>query len=166
MDLLDFEATDLYYLQADSEEVQQLIQDAGLNYENGSAELPLLKAYLRAPESLNVLIALNRFYYYQHRLNEALLTSEKALEIIRRRIEFPAHWPEVEMRHILEAPKEQLSWVRLYLFTLKSIGFLKMRLRDLSFSRQVFEKLTTLDQENRIGAQGLLDLLNQIENEP
>ena len=83
MDLLDFETHELYFQQEDSVEVQQLILKAGETYENGEAELPLLQAFLRSPESLNVLVALNRFYYYQHRLSEALLISERALGIIR-----------------------------------------------------------------------------------
>ncbi len=161
MDLLDFEARDLYFEQEDSPEVQQLIEQAGSAYEHGEAELPLLQAFLRAPTSLNVLVALNRFYYYQHRLSEALLISEKALRIIRSRLAFPEDWNTLELQHITEAPKEQLSWVRLYLFTLKSIGYLKMRMHQLEPSKAIFEKLTTVDREDRIGANGLLELVIQ-----
>ncbi len=161
MDLLDFEARDLYFEQEDSPEVQQLIEQAGSAYEHGEAELPLLQAFLRAPNSLNVLVALNRFYYYQHRLSEALLISEKALRIIRSRLAFPEDWNTLELQHITEAPKEQLSWVRLYLFTLKSIGYLKMRMHQLEPSKAIFEKLTTVDREDRIGANGLLELVIQ-----
>ncbi len=161
MDLLDFEARDLYFEQEDSPEVQQLIKQAGSAYEHGEAELPLLQAFLRAPTSLNVLVALNRFYYYQHRLSEALLISEKALRIIRSRLAFPEDWNTLELQHITEAPKEQLSWVRLYLFTLKSIGYLKMRMHQLEPSKAIFEKLTTVDREDRIGANGLLELVIQ-----
>ncbi len=95
MDLLDFEAKDLYFEREDPQEVQELIKFASERYASGEAELPLLKAYLRAPESLNVLVALNRFYYYQHRLQEALLVSEKALAIIRSGIDFPENWQTV-----------------------------------------------------------------------
>jgi hypothetical protein len=161
MDLLDFEPHDLYYLQEDSVEVQQLIQKAGETYENGEAELPLLQAFLRSPESLNVLVALNRFYYYQHRLSDALLISERALGIISARLEFPDDWQTLQLQHISDAPKEQLSWIRLYLFTLKSIGFLKMRLYEMEPSKAIFEKLVALDSEDRIGAQALLELVNR-----
>ncbi len=165
MDLLDFEAIDLYYDKEDSEDVQTLINQAGNNYENGAAELPLLKAYLRAPESLNVLVAINRFYYYQHRLEEALLISEKAINIIIARLDFPTDWRQLSMQHITDAPKEQLSWVRLYLFTLKSIGFLKLRMLELDESREIFEKLVSVDTENRIGGQALLDLVRNSQAE-
>lgn len=128
-------------------------------YGSGEAELPLLQAYLRAPQSLNVLVALNRFYYYQHRLTEALMISEKALHLIRQNINFPNDWQQVERSHISDAPKESLTRIRLYLFTLKSIGFLNMRLENLELSRAIFEKLISLDDKDRIGVQGLLEVL-------
>lgn len=161
MDLLDFEAQDLYFEREDSQEVRDLIKFAAELYSSGEAELPLLRAYLLAPESLNVLVALNRFYYYQHRLAEALLISEKALTLIRCGIGFPDDWRQVEMPHISEAPKDLLTKIRLYLFTLKSIGFLNMRMENLALSRSIFEKLVALDAKDRIGAKGLLELVVQ-----
>lgn len=161
MDLLDFDAQGLYFEQEDAAEVQALIKSAAELYGSGEAELPLLQAYLRAPESLNVLVALNRFYYYQHRLAEALLISEQALGLIRRGIDFPDDWRQLEMRHISEAPKDLLTRIRLYLFTLKSIGFLNMRMENLALSQSIFEKLVALDTQDRIGAKGLLELVRQ-----
>lgn len=159
MDLLDFEAKDLYFEREDSQEVQNLIKFASECYASGEAELPLLKAYLKAPESLNVLVALNRFYYYQHRLHDALLVSERALAIIRQSIDFPESWQAIEVHHISDAPKDLLTRIRLYLFTLKSVGFLNMRLDNLTLSRNIFEKLVALDNKDRIGAKGLLEIV-------
>lgn len=161
MDLLQFDAQDLYFEQEDSAEVQVLIKVAAELYGNGDPELPLLQAYLRAPESLNVLVALNRFYYYQHRLEEALLISEKALRLILAGIEFPEDWQQLQMSHISEAPRQNMTRIRLYLFTLKSIGFLNMRLERLELSRGIFEKLVALDDRDRIGAKGLLELVER-----
>lgn len=159
MDLLQFEAQDLYFEKEDSQDVQDLIQYASERYASGEAELPLLQAFLRAPESLNVLVSLNRFYYYQHRLEEALLISERALGLIRPGIDFPEDWRELGLQHISDAPKDLLTRIRLYLFTLKSIGFLNMRLEKLELARAIFEKLVSLDEKDRIGAQGLLELV-------
>lgn len=166
MDLLEFDAKELYFEQQDTQEVQELIKFASELYGSGEAELPLLKAYLRAPESLNVLVSLNRFYYYQHRLDEALLISEKALKLIQYDINFPEDWQQLEARHITEAPKDLLTRIRLYLFTLKSIGFLNMRMENLTLSRSIFEKLITLDVKDRIGVQGLLELVVQRQETP
>jgi tetratricopeptide (TPR) repeat protein len=161
MDLLQFDAQDLYFEQEDPAEVQALIKVAAELYGNGDSELPLLQAYMRAPESLNVLVALNRFYYYQHRLEEALLISEKALHLILAGIDFPEDWQQLQMSHISAAPKQKMTRIRLYLFTLKSIGFLNMRLERLELSRGIFEKLVALDDRDRIGAKGLLELVER-----
>lgn len=161
MDLLQFEAKELYFEQADSDEVEALIRSASDNYGSGEAELPLLKAYLRAPQSLNVLVALNRFYYYQHRLEEALLISERALELIRVGLDFPRDWQRLSPDQINQAPKDSLTRIRLYLFTLKSVGFLNMRLENLTLSQDIFKKLVELDKCDRIGAQALLELVQQ-----
>jgi tetratricopeptide (TPR) repeat protein len=160
MDLLDFEAQGLYFEQADVTGVKELIAQAAEDYSNGNAEFPLLRAYFLAPDSLNVLVALNRFYYYQHRLEEALLTTNKALAVIRASIDFPEHWQDLQQQHIDNTPN--LTQVRLYLFTLKAVGFLNMRLHRLALSEQIFEKLISLDSKNRIGAQALLDVLKNL----
>lgn len=159
MDLLDFEAKDLYFEEEDSPEVEALIQQAGNNYSDGSAELPLLQAFLRAPDSFNVLVALNRFYYYQHRLDEALVISKRFLHLVCQRVALPENWEELEVSLVSELPKEQLQWVRLYLFTLKSIGFLNMRLFRLDISKDIFERLVEIDTEDRIGVKPLLSLV-------
>ncbi len=161
MDLLQFDARELYFETEDSEDVQSLIRSASELYGSGAAEMPLLQAYLRAPDSLNVLVALNRFYYYQHRLAEALLVAEKALTLIRRGLDFPEDWRRLDMNHISAAPKELLTQIRLYLFTLKSIGFLHMRMHNLTLSRGIFEKLVALDERDRIGAKSLLELVDR-----
>jgi len=159
MDLLDFEAQALYFEEPDVTGVREMIATAAENYATGDAELPLLRAYFLAPESLNVLVALNRFYYYQHRLEDALQATHKALAVIRPLIDFPEDWRDLQQCHIDDAPAASLTLVRLYLFTLKAIGFLNMRLEYLDVSQSIFEKLVGLDSKDRIGAKGLLELV-------
>ncbi|NOT10278.1 MAG: hypothetical protein HOP23_00325 [Methylococcaceae bacterium] len=166
MDLLDFEAHGLYFEETDVAGVKEMIASAAEHYATGEAELPLLKAYFLAPDSLNVLVALNRFYYYQHRLQEALIATQKALVVIRSELSFPADWRLLEISHLSETPAHLITRVRLYLFTLKAIGFLNMRLENLDLSEAIFEKLVKLDSKNRIGAQGLLELVIQRKANP
>ncbi len=165
MDLLDFEAQGLYFEQQEPAGVKELLAYASESYADGAAELPLLQAYFKAPESLNVLVALNRFYYYQHRLDEALAATMKALAVIRPMLAFPDDWRLLTLTHIETTPSSLLTQVRLYLFTLKAIGFLYMRLNQLTLSQEIFEKLVALDEKNRIGAQALLDLVLHCQTE-
>jgi hypothetical protein len=159
MDLLDFEAQGLYFEEPDVAGVKEMIATAAENYATGDAELPLLKAYFLAPESLNVLVALNRFYYYQHRLGDALHATLKALAVIRPLVDFPEDWRDLQQSHINDAPPDLLTQIRHYLFTLKAIGFLNMRLECLDVSQSIFEKLVGLDSKDRIGAKRLLELV-------
>ena len=161
MDLLDFEAQGLYFENKDTPEVENMIAIASENYASGEAELPLLRAYFLAPNSLNVLVALNRFYSYQHRRDDALAATLKALTVIRPLIDFPEDWRELQPHHLSDTPANLLTQVRLYLFTLKAIGFLNMRLELLDVSKSIFEKLVYLDGKDRIGAKGLLELVIQ-----
>lgn len=158
MDLLDFEAQGLYFEDPDGEGVMDLIVAASEKYADGTAELPLLQAYFKAPDSLNVLVALNRFYYYQHRLEDALSATGKALAVIRPPLGFPEDWRELQLRHLLDTPAASLTQARLYLFTLKAIGFLHLRLEHLDISQAIFEKLVAVDSKDRIGAAALLEL--------
>ena len=79
--------------------------------------------------------------------------------VIRPMVSFPENWRDLKMEHLTQAPTELLTQVRLYLFTLKAIGFLQMRLGNLDVSQSIFEKLVALDSKDRIGAQGLLELV-------
>ncbi len=166
MDLLDFEAQDLYFEQPELAAVTQLLQQASSDYADGTAELPLLQAYFLAPQSLNVLVALNRFYYHQHRLEEALAATEKALVLIAEPLNFPTQWQRLTPELLEQVAPEQLTRLRLYLFALKSLGFLNMRLLRLALSQRVFEKLVELDDKDRIGAAGLLELVKKRLAEP
>jgi len=47
---------------------------------------------LIAPQHLTVLVALYRYYFYQHRLEDALLVAESTLAVVGRRLEFPEVW--------------------------------------------------------------------------
>ena len=165
MDLLDFEAQGLYFDEPEVAGVTELIATAAANYATGDAELQLLKAYFLAPHSLNVLVALNRFYYYQHRLEDALRATVKALAVISPVIGFPEDWRDLHPSHISQVPPVALTQVRLYLFTLKAVGFLNMRLHHLDESQGIFEKMIELDSQDRLGAQGLLALVVQRKQE-
>jgi hypothetical protein len=104
-------------------------------------------------------VALNRFYYYQHRLESALLATQKALAVIKGTINFPDNWQDLTLTDIENAPAPLLTKVRMYLFTLKAMGFLYLRMNEFNLSQSLFEKLASLDKEDRIGSKALLELV-------
>lgn len=162
MDLLDFggrEEEALYFNEDSSAEVEQLLQQAADSYGEGDSEMPLLRAYLRAPQSLSVLVSLYRFYYYQHRLEETLVVAHHALSISGKRLGFPESWSDLTPDHIRsDLP---MGLMRFYLLALKGAAYVNLRLERLDEGEQMLDIILALDPENRLGATVLKDVLKE-----
>jgi hypothetical protein len=92
MDLLDFSDCKLYFEDALPAEAERLIAQAASEYGEASAEFSLLRAHLLAPENLSVLVGLYRYYFYQHRLEDALVVAERAMQLSGRELGLPTDW--------------------------------------------------------------------------
>ena len=161
MDLLDFEQAELYFDEPISAEVEHLIAMAAANYGNEDAELMLLRANFIAPQHLMVLVALYRYYFYQHRLEDALLVAESTLAVVGRRLEFPDTWRNLREANIGAGIIRSMGLVRFYLMLLKATGYLYLRQGEFSLGKAMLEKLVELDSHDRIGGKALLDVLHQ-----
>lgn len=165
MDLLDFDGTqELYFNEALPEEVTRLVAQASAEYAEGTAEAPLLKAAKLAPESLSVLVALYRFYYYQHRLADTFAIAERAIEVSGSTLDFPADWRALTPEHLAAGAEKSMGLLRFYLLSLKGAGWLKMRLNEPAAAREILDKLASLDTANRLGIRDLLKLLGDMES--
>lgn len=163
MDFLDFEGQDLYFDEPLPGGVAELLATAASDYAEGTAELPLLKAYFRAPESLMVLVALYRFYYYQHRLVETLRVAERAIAVSAAKLGLAADWRALTADRIAAVAPRSMSLVRFYLLSLKGAAWLKMRLGDAGGAREILEQLVALDSADRLGCGELLALVVELE---
>jgi tetratricopeptide (TPR) repeat protein len=161
MDLLDFEQAELYFDEPISEEVEHLVAMAAANYGNEDAELMLLRANFIAPQHLVVLVALYRYYFYQHRLEDALLVAESTLAVVGRRLEFPDTWRYLREANVGEGVMRSMGLVRFYLMLLKATGYIHLRLGQFATGKAMLEKLVELDSHDRIGGKALLDVLHQ-----
>ena len=119
MDLMDFEGEGLYFDEAVSEDVTALIEKAAENYGHSDAEFYLMRAYFLAPNSLQVLVALYRYYYYQHRLEDTLVVALRALEISGRRLQMPDDWRRLNEAYLGNAVIQSIGLLRFYLLALK-----------------------------------------------
>jgi tetratricopeptide (TPR) repeat protein len=164
MDLLDFEQTELYFDEALSPEVAQLLLDAGDCYGSEEAELMLLRANFMAPQHLMVLVALYRYYFYRHRLEDALLVAESALAVVGRRLEFPDTWLYLREANVGAGVMRSMGMVRFYLMVLKAAGYINLRLGNIEAGQAMLEKLVELDSHDRIGGKAVLDVLYQAMN--
>lgn len=164
MDLMDFDQATLYFDDPLAEDVLKLIAEAGAEYGQDAAELLLHKAYFLAPESLQVLVALYRYYFYQHRLDEALGVASRAMAIVGRRLNFPDDWQRLTPNFLGQGAMHSIGLLRFYLNVLKAAAYVNLRLGRLEQGRAMLEKLVELDSHDRLGGKVLLAVLDA-ENE-
>lgn len=161
MDLLDFDKTDLYFDEPVPEQVKTHLQDAAEAYSSGRSEQYLLRAHFLAPTSLMVLVALYRYYYYQHRHDDALTVAERAMALCAERLDFAAEWRELDESCIGRGATVSMGLLRFYLLALKGAGYLNLRLGDLDKGQAMLAKVVELDPQDRLGASVLLDVVER-----
>ncbi|MAR89756.1 MAG: hypothetical protein SV765_13820 [Pseudomonadota bacterium] len=159
MDLQDFEGQQLYFDEAMPQDVEQLIQAASEQYSQGGAEACLRKAYQIAPTHLSVLVALYRFYYYQHRYQDALDIAFEAMAVAALRIGFPAHWEQLQFADLANGVLHSFTSVRFYLLALKGAGYLNLRMGRIEQGVAMLNKVIELDSSDRLGARVLLQAM-------
>jgi hypothetical protein len=164
MDLLDFEQSELYFDEPLAQDVVRLLEAAADNYGSEEAESQLLRASLLAPQHLMVLVALYRYYFYQHRYEDALLVGECTLAVVGRRLEFPESWMYMNEANLGEGVMRSMGLVRFYLMVLKATGYINLRLGYFEIGQAMLEKLVELDSNDRIGGKALLEVLYQSMN--
>ncbi|MDD4881061.1 MAG: hypothetical protein PHX10_05740 [Gallionellaceae bacterium] len=159
MDLMDFDRAGLYFDEPVAPEVRDLIAEAGGVYSEPAAEALLHKAYFMAPESLLVLVALYRYYFYQHRLDDALIVADRTLHIVGRRLGFPEEWTRLHPDFLGQAVLRSMGLLRFYLSVLKATGYINLRLGRMDQGRAQIEKLIELDSHDRFGGKALMAVI-------
>ena len=164
MDLLDFEQAELYFDEPLAQDVAKLIVAAADKYGSEESESLLLRASIMAPQHLMVLVALYRYYFYQHRFDDALLVGESTLAVVGRRLNFPETWMYLNEANLGEGVLRSMGLVRFYLMVLKATGYVNLRLGNVEVGQAMLEKLVELDSHDRMGGKALLEVLYQSMN--
>lgn len=162
MDLLkELDGSDCYFEEQLSDEVKQLLDAAAASYgEEEGAEMLLLRAFLRAPESLTVLVGLYRFYFYRHRLSDALEVADRAMELSGEAMGLTSGWPELSVEDFDRLAAGKVTIGRFYLFALKGAGYMNMRTGQIELGTAQLRKVRELDPEDRLGASVLLNVVD------
>jgi hypothetical protein len=113
---------------------------------------------------LVVLVALYRYYFYQHRLEDALLVGESTLSVVGRRLNFPETWTYLNEANLGEGVLRSMGLVRFYLMVLKATGYVNLRLGNFEIGQAMLKKLIELDSHDRMGGKALLDVLQHAMN--
>jgi hypothetical protein len=142
-----------------SPQVEALIQQAGLLRHLPHEALPLLQqARAAAPRHPAPVIALYRFYFYGHELALARAAGEDALAIARN-----ALGPNFGDDPPGDDAVQGDAAVRFYLFTLKGLAYLSLRLDDFEEARLLLGELRRLDPQDRLGGALLAQVLARHE---
>ena len=158
MDLQDFEGQEMYFDMPMSEQVKRLLDEAAEKYASGGAEAKLIRAYLLAPENLTVLVALYRFYYYQHRWNDALYIADQAILASGILLDMTRPWHSLTTDDIGSAALRSMGLLRFYFLALKGAGYLCLRKGDQEEAVKRLQKVVDLDPQDRLGGRALLNL--------
>ena len=158
MDLQDFEGQDMYFDMPMPEEVESLIREAAESYASGGAEAKLLKAYLLAPRNLTLLVAMYRFYYYQHRWHDALYIADQVMLVAGEMLEMTTHWRLLTPDHLGGPALRSMGLLRFYFLALKGAGYLCLRMEDREGAVERLQKVVELDPQDRLGAKMLLNM--------
>jgi len=158
--LKELDGAGCYFEESLPDEVAQLLDAAAEQYGEAQAELLLLRAFLRAPDSLSVMVSLYRYYFYQHRLKDALLVAERAIGASADRLGFGCDWPELAMTDLEKRESGSATMTRFYLFALKGAGYLNMRIGNVELGTAMLRKVRELDPADRLGASVLLNVVD------
>lgn len=141
-------------------EAAELVAEAGRLRERPDLALALLeRARALEPDHPAPLIALYRFHFYGQRLAQARAAGEDALSIVKTVLgaDFGVEPP----------PRDAVRYdaaVRFYLFTLKGLAYLHLRLGEPEPARELLGELQRLDPDDLVGAAVLLHVLTRRED--
>lgn len=165
MDLLDFSDCKLYFEDALPAEAERLIAQAASEYGEPAAELSLLRAHMHAPENLSVLVGIYRYYFYQHRLEDALVVAERAMQLSGRHLGLPVDWNQLDETRLGVAAANSFGLLRFYLLALKAASIVLLRLGRIAASRARLIKLASLDSRDQLGAAKLLEVVDEFQHQ-
>lgn len=137
--------------------IDAMLRLAAENYgDTKTAELLLWTALKADPECLGSHFSLYKFYFYKRMLADAEEAALLALETAARQGGFEADWTLLDANTVdwrrVDAPQH------FYLFTLKALAFMRLRLGRPVESQAILAKLLELDPDDSVGASVIRDL--------
>jgi tetratricopeptide (TPR) repeat protein len=158
MDLLEVGEGRLYFDDPSEPQIDILLAEAAAHYGEAVAESFLLRAYFMAPKQLSVLVGLYRYYFYQHRLDDALRVAERAMEAAAERLHIDTGWSRLSLGALDESVLCSMGLMRFYLLALKASAVVLLRLDKIEEASHRLAKIVELDLHDRLGAAALLEI--------
>lgn len=152
MDFLDFDNHDLYFDERMAAEDEQMLQRAAEAYPSVEAEKLLLRLQSKLPNNLTIIVALYRFYYYQHRYLDALKIAARALDVSAQMMDLGTEWEHLTERHLGQGVFVSMGLIRFYMLGLKASAYLLMRIGEIEQAHARLKKIIELDPADQFGA--------------
>jgi hypothetical protein len=147
-------------------QVEAWLAEAGrMGPHEAQAAVLIQKARQAAPDHPATLIALYRYHFYGHRLNEALAVAQDALAMARGALQPPVQDDPGALPLITDDQARFDAAARFYLFTLKGYAYLHLRLGHIESGKLALTTLRQLDPQDRVGGAVLLTVLSRAERE-
>lgn len=145
-----------YFSANPPEALRYLLNSALTNPEPEKTEALLLQARKKWPDEADAHIALYKFYFVSARYLEAEATAWGALKKAAQLAGFSHQYRTLTAM--------SADWLqrngpeRLYLFSMKALGVIRLRRGKVSAARRVLEKLLELDPTDEIGGGAFLQI--------
>lgn len=141
--------------------IAQLLQDAAASYQcTTRAEAILWSAQAINPACLPVYFALYKFYFYKARLADAEKVALMGLDAAARQGGFIADWSQLSPAYC--SGKQTQEPLHFYLFTLKALAFIRLRLGRRTESLALLDKLQKLDPKDTVGSSVIRDIAAEL----
>ena len=112
----------------------------------------------RLPTNLTIIVALYRFYYYQHRYHEALSIADEALQVSASMMGLQVGWGNLTEKHLGKSVFVSMGLIRFYMLGLKASAYLLLRVGEIEQAYARLEKITQLDPADQFGADFLFKM--------
>jgi hypothetical protein len=147
-----------------SDEVKRLLIAAANTWEDTAQSQDYMQQALAiAGQSLDVLVAAYRYFFYQHNDAAALqVVATQVVEQIRQSEGLPADWER--LAPLLNCRKEEPN-IRLYLNAYAASGLLLARLGALEAAKEITARISAIDDRREFGATTVLHILTHPADE-
>lgn len=142
------------------EDIKQLLILAANNWQDTSkSEKYINQALAQTNDSIDVLVAAYRYFYYKNSYRMALTTANKVIDKIKNIENLPGDWEQ--LKTILLNRQEEEN-IRLYLNAYAASGLVLAKLGELEQAKLICQQIQEIDNTNEFASASILfDILTR-----
>ncbi|BDA71491.1 hypothetical protein RIVM261_003860 [Rivularia sp. IAM M-261] len=146
------------------DDIKQLLILAADNWQDTSKSQHYInQALIQTNNSIDVLVAAYRYFYYKNNYEMALSTASQVINNIKDSENLPNNWQQLQS--VLSSRKED-SQIRLYLNAYAASGLVLAKLGDIEQAKTICARIKEIDVNNEfLGASILFDILTRTPEE-